>query len=142
LSRSIVDTAVARRDIDHGGVELRFVGLELDEQIEHFVVHPQRVSPWSIDLVDHDDGRTAQREGFPEDESRLRHGAVERVDDEQHAVDHAQNPLDLASEIGVTGRIHDVDLRAVPANSCILGEDGDSPLALERVGVHHALLTT
>ena len=38
------------------------------------------------------------------------------------------------------GRVDDVDLRAVPAHGGVLGEDRDAPLALERVGVHHALL--
>ena len=33
--------AVARRDVDDRRVELRGVGLELDEQVEHFVVHAQ-----------------------------------------------------------------------------------------------------
>src|SRR6185503_5745591 len=61
------------------------------------------------------------------------------IDDEQHAIDHAQDALDFAAKIGVAGRIDDVDLGAVPANRSILRQDRYAPLALERVGVHHTL---
>ncbi len=36
--------------------------------------------------------------------------------------------------------VDDVDLDVVPVNGRVLRQDGDSPLALERVGVHHTLL--
>ena len=35
------------------------------------------------------------------DEARLRHRPFDRVDQQQHAVDHAQHALDLAAEVGV-----------------------------------------
>ena len=38
------------------------------------------------------------------------------------------------------GRIHDVDLDALPADGRVLGQDRDPPLPLERVGVHDPLL--
>ena len=106
--------AVARRNVDDRRVELRRVGLELDEQVEHFVVHAERIGAGAVDLVDDDDRRASQRERFAQHEARLRHRTVERVDDEQHAVDHAQDALDLAAEIGVARRVDDVDLGAVP----------------------------
>jgi hypothetical protein len=70
----------------------------------------------------------------------LRHRPVERVDDEQHAIDHPQDALDLPAEVGVPWSVDDVDLRPAPAHRRVLRQDGDAPLALERVGVHHALL--
>ena len=115
-SMSIVDDAVARRGVDDRRVELRLVGLELDEQVEHLVVHAHRIGARPIDLVDDDDRRAAERERLAQHEARLRHRAVERVDDEQHAVHHAQDALDLAAEVGVARRVDDVDLRAVPAD--------------------------
>ena len=132
--------AIARRHVDDRRVELRLVGLELDEEIEHLVVDAQRIGAGTIDLVDHDDRRSAERERLAQHEARLRHRTVERVDDEQHAVHHAQNALDLAAEIGVARRVDDVDLGAVPVDGGVLGENGDAALALERVGVHHSLL--
>ena len=132
--------AIARRDVDDRRVELRLVGLELDEEVEDLVVHAQRIGAGPIDLVDDDDRRAAERERLAQHEARLRHRPVERVDDEQHAVDHAQDALDLAAEVGVAGRVDDVDLGAVPTDGGVLGEDRDPPLTLERVRVHHALL--
>ena len=37
------------------------------------------------------------------------------------------------------GRVHDVDLDVVVEDGRVLGEDGDAALALQLVGVHHAL---
>ena len=53
-------------------------------------------------------------ERFAQDESRLRLRTVVRIDDEQHAVDHLHDALDFAAEIGVAGRIDDVDVVIVP----------------------------
>jgi len=103
-------------------------------------VHPQRVGAGAVDLVDHHDRRAAEGERLAQHEARLRHRAVEGVHDEEHAVDHAQDTLDLAAEVGVARRVHDVDLGVAPADAGVLGEDGDAPLPLERVGVHHAFL--
>jgi len=93
-----------------------------------------------VDLVDHHDRLQAVAEGFAQHEARLRHRAVDRVDQEQHAVDHRQHALDLAAEIGMPRRVDDVDVRALVANRAVLGEDGDAALALEVVRVHDPLL--
>jgi hypothetical protein len=102
-------------------------------------VHPQRVGARPVDLVDDDDRRPAEGERLAQHETRLRHRSVERVDDEQHAVHHAQDALDLAAEIGVAGGVDDVDLGVLPPNGGVLGEDGDPALPLQRIGIHHAL---
>jgi hypothetical protein len=39
----------------------------------------------------------------------------------------------------VAGRVHDVDLDVLVGDGGVLGEDGDAALALEVVGIHHAL---
>jgi hypothetical protein len=57
------------------------------------------------------------------------------VDQQQDAVGHAHHPLDLAAEVGVAGRVDDVDLDAVDGHGDVLGEDGDAALALQVVGV-------
>src|SRR5262249_28732947 len=48
-------------------------------------------------------------------------------------------PFDLAAEVGVPRRVDDVDLGRAEAHARVLGEDGDSLLALQVVGVHDAL---
>src|SRR5204862_2707943 len=106
----------ARRSVHHGGVELAFVRFELDEKIENLVVNAHRIGSRPVDLVDHHDRRTIQLQRLPEDEAGLGHRAIERVDDEQHPIDHAQNALDLTAKIRMAWRINDVDFGAMPAN--------------------------
>ena len=50
-----------------------------------------------------------------------------------------QHALDLAAEVGVAGRVDDVDARPLPGDGGVLGEDGDAALALEVVRVHRAV---
>ena len=65
----------------------------------------------AVDLVDDDDrlaGRT--RSALRQHEAGLRHRALGGVDQHQRAVDHVQDALDLAAEIGVARGVDDVDL--------------------------------
>ena len=94
---------------------------------------------WSgrSDLVDHHDDPVAQLQGLGQDEAGLGHGALGGVHQQDDAVDHLQNALHLAAEVGVARGVHDVDLHAVVLHGGILGHDGDAPLPLQVVGVHH-----
>jgi hypothetical protein len=47
---------------------------------------------------------------------RLRQRTFGGVDEQQHAVDHRQRPLDLATEVGVPGGVDQVDLDALPVD--------------------------
>ena len=131
--------AGAARRIEERRIELLGGGLEIDEQAQHFVVHPQRLGVAAVDLVDGDDRPEPERQRLPGDEPRLRHRPLGGVHQDQHAVDHAQDPLDLAAEIRVARGVHDVDLDALPADGRVLGQDGDPALPLERVRVHDPL---
>jgi len=93
----------------------------------------------AVDLVDHDDHAQAERQRLAQHETRLRHGAVDGVDQQQRAVDHIQHALHLAAKIGMARCVHDVDFHAVPGDSRVLRQDGDAALALERVAVQDAL---
>ena len=93
----------------------------------------------TVDLVDHHDGLEAQRQRLARDEARLRHRPFDRVDQQQHAVHHGQHALDLAAEVGVAGRVDDVDARAAVLDGAVLRQDGDAALTLDVVRVHDAL---
>ena len=54
-------------------------------------------------------GLQAQRQRLAGHELGLRHRAFGRIDQQDDAVDHRQDALDLAAEIGVAGRVDDVD---------------------------------
>ena len=113
------------------------VGPELVEQIKSCIDHRVGLGAGLVDLVDHHDGLEAQGQGLLGHEAGLGHGAFLCVDQQHHAVNHRQRPLDLTAEVGVAGGVDDVDVRALPGHCAVLGQDGDATLALNGVVVHH-----
>ena len=85
-------------------------------------------------------GRRPCLKAFCVHEARLRHGTVDRVDQQQHAIDHGEHALDFAAEIGVAGRVDDVDAVVAPGDRRVLGQNGDAALALQIIRVHDPLL--
>ena len=57
-------------------------------------------------------GPQAALERLAQHEARLRHRPFGGVDQQQAAVGHLQHALDLAAEVGVAGRVDEVDLGA------------------------------
>ena len=67
--------------------------------------------------------------------------ALGGVDEQDDAVDHGERPLDLATEVGVAGRVDDVQRDSRPdCDRGVLGEDRDALLTLEVARVHDALV--
>ncbi len=127
------------RAVEDGKVELRVARIERGKEIEHLIHHLAGPRIGAVDLIDHDDGLETHLEGLGHDEFGLRQGAFGGVHQHQRAVNHVEDALDLAAEIGVARRIHDVDVGVLPDDRGHLGEDGDAALALEIVGIHGAL---
>ena len=92
----------------------------------------------AIDLVDHHDGPETQRQRLASHEFGLRHGAFGTVDQQNHAVDHGQDAFHLGTEIGVAGRIDDIDPVTVPFDAGAFGEDGDPAFLFQVVRIHRA----
>ena len=92
-----------------------------------------------VDLVDDDNRLELLLESLAQDVLRLRHRAFEGIDEQENAVDHVEDTLDFAAEVGVARGVDDVDLDAVPLDGGALGEDGDAAFALEIVRVHDPL---
>ena len=131
--------ALLGRAVDDREVELLVGGVERGEQVEALVDDFARPRVGLVDLVDADDRPQADLQRLADDELGLRHRPFGGVDQHDRAVDHRQDALDLAAEIGVAGRVDDVDAHVLPHHRGRLGEDGDAALALEVVGVHHPL---
>src|SRR5213078_1892222 len=127
------------RRIKEGAVELLGRRLELQEQLQHLVVHPQRLGILAVDLVHQDDRLEPQRQRLSRHELGLRHRPIGGIDEQQEAVHHPQNPLHFAPEVRVPRRVHNVDLGLAPADRGVLRQDRDAALALERVRVQHPL---
>ena len=93
----------------------------------------------AIDLVDGEQDLEPARHRLLGHEPRLRHGALKRVDEQQDRVDHIEDTLDLATEVGVPRRVNDVDLGPLVVERCGLAGDRDPALTLEVAAVHRAI---
>jgi hypothetical protein len=78
-------------------------------------------------------------ERLAQHEARLGLRAVGGIHDEQHAVDHVHDTLDLAAEIRVAGGVHDVDVVILVFEGGVLRANRDALFALEIHRVHEAL---
>ncbi len=125
--------------VDDREVDLRLVGVEVEEQLVHLVDHLRHARVGAVDLVDDEDHRQARLERLAQHEARLRQRPLGGVDQQQHPVDHRQAPLDLAAEVGVAGGVDDVELDPPVAQRGVLREDRDALLALEVHRVEHPL---
>ena len=130
----------ARVRVDDRELDLRVVGVEVEEELVHLVHDLRRPRVGAVDLVDDEDDRKLQLERLAQHEPRLRQRPLGRVDEQQHAVHHRQRALDLAAEVGVARRVDDVDLRLAVLHRRVLGEDRDPLLALEVHRVHDPLV--
>ncbi len=141
--------AIARRVGERGGTGLRvavddreldlvLLGVEVEEQLVDLVDDLGDARVGAVDLVDHEDHRQARLESLSQYEAGLRQWPLGGVDEQQHPVDHCQTALDLAAEVGVAGRVDDVELHAPVAQRGVLGEDRDALLALQVHRVQHA----
>ncbi len=126
--------AVKDRELD-----VMVLGVQVHEQLVDLVDHlgDARIGP--VDLVHHQDHGQVRLERLPKHEPRLRQRTLARVHQQQHAVHHGQPAFDLAAEVGVAGRVHDVDLQIAVANGRVLRQDRDALLALQVHGVHDPL---
>ena len=131
--------AVTTGAVDHREVELVVGRAQVHEEVEDLVQHLVGAGVRAVDLVDHHQRLEAVLEGLLEDEARLRHRALEGVDQQQDGVRHRQGSLHLTTEVGVSGRVDDVDPVPLQRDGRVLGEDRDPALALLRVRVHHPL---
>jgi hypothetical protein len=131
--------ALAGAAEDDREVHLLVGGAEVVQQVEHGVDGLVRLAALAVDLVDDEQDLEAAGDRLLGDEPGLRHRALERVDDQQHRVDHVEHALDLAAEVGVAGGVDEVDAHALVAEAGRLARDRDAALTLEVHAVHAAL---
>ena len=103
----------------------------------HDTVH---VCPRAVDLVDEDQGRDVDPLQRAEQQRRLRLDALHRRDDEDRPVQDAKDAFDLGDEVGVAGRVDEVDREVAQEERGDRGPDGDAAFAfeIERVGLGRA----
>ena len=136
--RRVRHPAIAAGSVEDREIELFVVGVERREEVEDVVDDFLDTGVGTVDLVDRHDGTKPELQGLADDEFGLRHRAFSGVDEDDHAVNHRQDPLDLTTEIGVTRRVHDIDPRVLPDHRRDFGQNRNAALLLEVVRVHHA----
>ena len=122
--------------VDDREVDLVVVRAEIDEQLVDGIEDLGRASVAAVDLVQGHDDRQLPGHRLLEDVAGLRQWPLGGIDEEENAVDHEQRSLDLTTEVGVSGRVHDVEANPVVIDGRLLGQDRDALLALEVHGVH------
>ena len=110
----------------------------MDKQIEGAVHHVIDDSVRTVDFIDDHNGLMAEGECLPEHEGGLGHRTFLGVDQNKHPIHHAERTLDLAAEVGVAGRIDDVNLHSLIRHTRVLGTDGDTPFTFLIHGIHDA----
>ena len=125
--------------VQEGAVQLLIGGVQIHKELQNLVYHLLGAGLRAVDLVQADDHRQIQVQGLAQHKLRLGHGALVGVHHQDDAVDHLQHALHLAAEIRVSWGVHDVDLGPLVLHSRVLRENGNSPLPLNIVGVHHPL---
>ncbi len=131
--------ALFRRTVKDRKIELFVGGVERREKIEDLVYDLVRAGIGSIDLVHRDDRPQTDFQRLADDEFGLRHRPFGGIDQDDRAIDHGQDALHLAAEVGVARRIDDVDPRVLPCNRRRLGDDRDPALLFEIVRIHDPL---
>ena len=117
--------------VDDRELDLMLVGIEVEEQLVDLVDHLGHARIGPVDLVDDEDDRQLRLESLAQNKAGLRQRTLGGVDEQQHTIDHRQAALDLAAEVGVAGRVDDVQLDVAVAQRRVLGKDRDALLALQ-----------
>ena len=135
--------AFLARRIDVREIQLFVRCAQGGEQVKGLVQNAVRISMGPVDLVQHQDGAQAKLKGLAEHELGLGHDALFGIDQQQTAIDHAQDALNLAAEIGVAGGVDDIDpglaRHAIPKHAGALGQNRNAALALLVIRVHGPL---
>ena len=139
----IVQTAARpsapRACVDKRALKLAVAGIEIHQQLQHLVLDLRAACLRSVTLVDAAYDVQIQLQRLLQDELGLGHDTLRRIDDQYDAVDHLEHTLHLAAEIGMSGRVDDVDLRALVVDGGVFREYGDTPLTLYIIGVHDTI---
>ena len=90
-------------------IALVVVGTQLKEQVENLVDSYLGVNASPVNLVYENDRAQPFFECFFKHKSGLGHGPLVGINNQQAAINHAENPLHLTAEISVARGVNNVD---------------------------------
>ena len=132
--------ALPRGAEHHRGIQLLIAGAQVQHQLQHLIHYLVQAGIGPVHFIDDNDNSQILRQRLFQHKAGLRHGALRRVHQQQHAVHHLQHALHLAAKVGMTGGIYYIDLDAVIGGGGVLCQNGDAALPLQVAGIHHAVL--
>ena len=101
---------------------------------------PSPVRSGQVHLVDKQEGGDAIALQQPPQGEGVPLHPVGAADHQDGAVQHLEGALHLSGEIHVSRRVQQGDLHPLQGEHRLLGEDGDAPLPLQRLGVQKGVL--
>ena len=114
-----------------------FRSVEREHQVEHHLVHLLRTAVRLIHLVHHHNGFQSDLQGLLQHKACLGHRTLKGIHQQQTAVGHVQYALHLATEVGVSRSVYDVNLRSFPIDTNILRKNCDASFALQVVSIQY-----
>ena len=131
--------SIAAGGVERGEIELLVAGVKRRKEIKALVMDFLNACVRPINLVDHDDWTQALLQRLGDHKFGLRHRAFCGVDKNDNAIDHAEDPLHLATEIGMAWGIDDIEANILPDHRRTFCKNCDAALTLQVVGVHRPL---
>ena len=126
--------------IQERAVKLLIRSLKIHKEFENFIDNLIRTCFRTVDLVDADNNMQIQFKSLFQNEFSLRHGTFKSIYQKNNAIDHLQYTLYLATEVCMAWGIDDVDFYSFVVDSSVLGQNSNSALALNVIGVHDTFL--
>ena len=133
-----VHPAIAARAVKNREIKLFVACVHIGEQVKDLVDHFIGARIVAVNLVDSDNRLETNLEGLADHKLCLWHRAFGGINQKHCAIDHGKDTFHFAAEIGVAGRVNDIDTSTFPLNGGCLGEDRDTTLFFQIVGIHHA----
>ena len=123
--------------VNYGEIKLLGVGCQFQKEVLGHTEDHFRAGGRPVYFVDNHNRFEAHFKSFSEDEPGLGHWAVHRVNQQQAAIGHVQDALDLAAKVGVTGGVNNINFGALINNGCIFSQDGNTFFTFEVIRIHN-----
>ena len=128
--------AINARGINHWEIELFVRSAQFIKQVEGLIHHFVGIGTRLVHFVDNNDRLETQSQSFLGHKTCLGHRALLRVNEQNHAIHHGQGAFHFATEVGVAWGVNDVDVGALPTDSAVLGQNGNTAFTFNGVVVH------
>ena len=128
---------VLGRTIDHREIQLLLGGVEVAHQVEDHLIHLLGTAIGLVHLIDNNKWFQTYLQSLLQHKSCLRHRTLKSIHQKDTSVCHIEHTLHLATEVGVTRGVNDIDLCVAVYDGHILGKDGYTTFTFQLVVVQH-----